>query len=156
MRDAIIPALQAVEGVAVDSGNWHVTLVFIGAVVEENIAGLQAAVSDIGPVDIRLCFDRISYWKRPRIASALPVNVPSGLRQLVRSIEHRMPAFGIAPDERTYRPHITVARRARTFADLPLARTIDLQWTGFELIESVATPCGVRYRPLKQQLRRDS
>ena len=150
MRNIINPALSVVEGTAVDRRNWHVTLVFIGAFAEENIAGLQAAVTEIGPFDIRLRFDRISFWQRPKIASVRPRNVPSELGQLVRSIEQKLMPFGYEPNERTYRPHITVSRRARAFADLPLARPIDLQWSSFELVESLSLPRGVQYRPLKQ------
>ena len=156
LRDIIDPALGVIEGTAVDRRNWHVTLVFIGAFAEANISALQAAVSEIGPFDFRLCFDRISFWQRPKIASVHPRNVPSGLEQLVRSIEQRLKPFGFEPNERTYRPHITVARRARRFPEVPLARPIDLQWSSFELVESLSSSRGQQYHPLKQQLRRDS
>ncbi len=150
MRDIINPALSVVEGTAVDRRNWHVTLVFIGAFAEEYIARLQAAASEIEPFDIRLRFDRISYWQRPKIASLNPRNVPTELQQLVKSLERKLIPFSFEPNERAYRPHITVARRARTFPDVPLARPIDLQWSSFELIESVSSSRGVQYHPLKQ------
>ena len=150
MRDIINPALSVVEGTAVDRRNWHVTLVFIGDFAEENIDGLHEAASAIEPFDFRLRFDRISYWQRPKIASVHPRNVPAELEQLVRSLEQKLMPFGFEPNERAYRPHITVARRARTFPDQPLARPIDLQWSSFELVESISSPRGVQYRPLKQ------
>ncbi len=150
MRDIINPALSEVEGSAVDRGSWHVTLVYIGPFAEENIATLEAAASEIGPFDIRLRFDRISFWQRPKIATLNPRNAPAELEELVRSLEQKLLPFGFEPNERAYRPHITVARRARTFPDVPLARPIDLEWSSFELVESVPSPRGVQYRPLKQ------
>jgi len=150
MRDIINPALSVVEGTAVDRRNWHVTLVFIGAFSEDNIPALQVAASEIEPFDFRLRFDRISYWQRPKIASVHPRNVPAELTQLVNSLQEKLSPFGFEPNERTYRPHITVARKARTFPDQPLARPIDLQWSSFELVESISSPRGIQYHPLKQ------
>lgn len=150
MRDIINPALSEVEGVAVDRRNWHITLVYIGAFEEDNIPVLQASVREIPPFDFRLRFDRITFWQRPKIASMNPRNTPSELIELVASLEEKLKPFGFVPNERVYRPHVTVARRARTFTDVPLARPLDLEWSSFELVESVPTTRGVRYHPLKQ------
>ncbi len=150
MRTIINPAIGVIEGTAVDCRNWHVTLVLIGAFAEANIAGLQAAVGEIEPIDIRLGFDRISFWRRPKIACAHPQNMPAELGQLVSTLEQKLQPFGFEPNGRIYRPHITVSRRARAFADVPLARPIDLQWSSFELVESLSSSRGVQYRPLKQ------
>ncbi len=150
MRDIINPALSVVEGTAIDRGNWHIMLVFIGDFAEQNIAELQAAAGEIDPFDFRLRFDRISFWQRPKIATMNPRNVPAELEQLVKSLEHILMPFGFEPNERVYRPHITVARRARSFAEVPLARPIDLEWSSFQLVESVSTTRGVQYHPWKQ------
>ena len=150
MREIINPALSVVEGTAIDRRNWHITLVFIGNFAEQNIAELQAAAGEIEPFDFRLRFDRISFWQRPKIATMNPRNVPAELEQLVKSLEQILIPFGFEPNERVYRPHITVARRARTFAEVQLARPIDLEWSSFQLVESVSTTRGVQYHPWKQ------
>lgn len=150
LRDALRPALTSVEGDAVDRRNWHVTLVFIGAFPEEQIPFLQAAAGDIEHDSIRLRFDRLGFWQRPKIACLLPLTAPPALTALVQSLERALLAFDFRPEDRVYRPHITVARRVRTFETVPLARAIDLEWPDFELVESVSTPAGVLYRPLKQ------
>ena len=150
MRDIINPTLSVVEGTAIDRRNWHITLVFIGDFAEQNITELQAAAGEIEPFDFRLRFDRISFWQRPKIATMNPRNVPAELEQLVKSLEQILIPFGFEPNERVYRPHITVARRARSFAEVPLARPIDLEWSSFQLVESVSTTRGVQYHPWKQ------
>ncbi|MDX1405637.1 MAG: RNA 2',3'-cyclic phosphodiesterase [Woeseiaceae bacterium] len=150
MRDIINPAVSEVEGVAVDRRNWHITLVYIGVFDEDNIPALQAAASNIAPFDFRLRFDRISFWQRPKIASMNPRNTPAELTALVKSLEDILKPFGFVPNERVYRPHITVARRARSFTEVPLARPLDLEWSSFELVESVPTTRGVQYHPIKQ------
>jgi len=108
------------------------------------------AVGEIEPFEIRLRFDRISFWPRPKIATVNPRNMPAELETLVTAIEEKLKPFGFEPNERVYRPHITVARNARAFAEQPLARPIDLLWTEFELIESLSTGRGEYYSPLKQ------
>ena len=150
MRDIVNPALSEVEGAAVDRRNWHITLVYIGAFEEDNIPSLMASVREIPPFDFRLRFDRITFWQRPKIASLNPRNTPAELTELVKSLEEKLLPFGFVPNERVYRPHVTVARRARTFTDVPLARPLDLEWSSFELVESVPTTRGVQYHPLKQ------
>ncbi len=150
MRDIINPALSEVEGISVDRRNWHVTLVFIGDFEEENIPSLHAAARGIEPFHIRMRFDRISFWPAPKIATMNPRNEPAELGELVKSLEEILLPFGFSPNERVYRPHVTVSRRARPFTEIPLARPIDLEWSSFELMESVSTTRGVQYHPLKQ------
>jgi len=150
LRDTINPALTSVEGSFVDRRNWHVTLVYVGTFPEERIPGLMAAVDIIEPVNIRLRFDRLTFWQRPRVACLDVMTIPPELEHLVRSIEQALMPFGYTPNERTYRPHITAARKARTFAEVRLSRAVELQWSEFELVESISIRGGVRYHVLKQ------
>ncbi len=150
LRDTIGPALSSVEGTAVDRRNWHLTLVYIGDFPEEKIPGLLSAVDVIDPGEIRLRFDTLTFWQRPKVACMHARTVPPALEQLVRSLQQALIPFGYAPDPRVYRPHITVARKVRTFPETRLARPIDLSWTDFELVESVRLRGEVQYHPLKQ------
>jgi 2'-5' RNA ligase len=150
LRDTLRPVLTSVEGDVVDRRNWHVTLVFIGSFAEEQIPFLQAAAAEIQPEPIRLRFDRLEFWQRAKVATLMPRAVPPALEALVRSLEKTLEAFDVSAEDRLYRPHITVARRARIFETVPLTRPVDLEWQDFELIESVSSPSGVSYQPLKQ------
>lgn len=150
LRDTINPALSTVEGTAVDRRNWHVTLVFIGDFPEERIPGLMAAVEVIEPGEIRLRFDSLTFWQRPKIACVHARTVPPELDKLVRSLEQALIPFGHAPDPRVYRPHITVARKVRAFPETRLARPIELSWSEFELVESVSLRGEIQYQPVKQ------
>jgi RNA 2',3'-cyclic 3'-phosphodiesterase len=156
LRDTLRPVLPTVEGTAVDRRNWHVTLVFIGAFPEAQIPFLQAAAEEVEMAPLRLRFDRLGYWPRAKVAALLPLTTPEPLEKLVVSLEEILKAFDVQPEDRVFRPHITVARRARTFDTIPLARPVDLEWKRFELVESEPAPSGSRYRPLKQQLPPDS
>jgi nicotinamide-nucleotide amidase len=112
--------------------------------------------SEVEMAPLRLRFDRLGYWPRAKVAALLPLTTPEPLEKLVVSLEEILKAFDVQPEDRVFRPHITVARRARTFDTIPLARPVDLEWKRFELVESEPAPSGSRYRPLKQQLPPDS
>ncbi len=150
LRDAINPVLSTVEGQTVDRRNWHVTLVFIGNFPEEKIPGLMAAVDSIRPVDIRLRFDSLTFWQRPKIACMHTKIIPPELERLVADLQEALVPFGVVPEERVYRPHITVSRKVRAFQEIRLARPVELQWSDFELVESVSVRGEVQYHPLKQ------
>ena len=148
LRDTLRPVVTSIEGDMVDRRNWHVTLVFIGSFAEEQIPFLQTAAAEIEFDSIRLRFDRVEFWQRPKVATLMPRAVPPALESLVRSLQSLLTAFDIDPEDRLYRPHITVARRAKAFETVPLTRPLDLEWQDFELVESVSGPSGVLYRPL--------
>jgi 2'-5' RNA ligase len=150
MRDTLRPVLSSVEGDVVDRRNWHVTLVFIGNFPEEQIPFLLAAAGDIEPVPFRLRFDRLEYWQRTKVAALMALAVPPALESLVQALETRLEAFDVEKESRLFRPHITVARRARMFETVHLTRPVDLEMQDVELMESLPGPSGVRYRPLKQ------
>lgn len=152
LRDTLGPLARQVEGRAVPRGNWHVTLVFIGDFPQEKIQALLAAASGITVDPFRLRFGRLTFWQRPRIACLESMSVPPGLDALVSDLNRVLEDFGVKTETGNYRPHITAVRAARTFEPLPLARPLELSWSGFELIESVSVPGGVQYRPLKQEV----
>jgi 2'-5' RNA ligase len=150
LRDTINPALSSVEGQTVDRRNWHVTLVFIGDFPEERIPGLMTAMEIIDPGEISLRFDTLTFWQRPKIACMHTKIIPPELERLVTTLQQALIPFGIEPEERVYRPHITVSRKVRAFPDVRLARPIELSFTEFELVESISLRGEVQYRPLKQ------
>ena len=150
LRDVINSVAKTVEGKAVDRRNWHITLAFIGAFPEHRIPYLLERAADIQVEPFRLNFDRLEYWPRPKVASLCAATVPLELQALVDSLNAVMLDLGLKPEERTYRPHITVARNARPFTTERLAQRSIFEWSSFDLVQSVSVPGGVHYVPLKQ------
>lgn len=148
LRDIVNPAMSGLEGSRVDRRNWHVTLVFLGDFAEERIPGLLTEVVAIERPEVRLRFDRISFWQRPRVAVLQAMTIPPALAQWVDSLETALLPFGFTPQERTYRPHITLSRKVRAFSEVRLARPIELQWSDFELVESRSVRGEIQYAPL--------
>jgi 2'-5' RNA ligase len=150
LRDVISPLAKLVEGQHVYRGNWHVTTAFIGEFPESRLQELQARAAQITVEPFRLRFDRVEFWPRPKVASLVAAIVPPELQRLVNAHNLLLADFGVSVEDRAYRPHITVVRRARPFETQRLAQPAVVEWSGFELVESVAQPGGATYRPLKQ------
>jgi 2'-5' RNA ligase len=150
LRDHISPLAKLVEGQVVYRGDWHVTTAFIGSFPEADIAGLLARAAQIPVEPFRLRFDRVEFWPRPKVASLVAPTVPPELQRLVDAQNALLADFGVPVEDRTFRPHITVVRRARPFETQRLAQPAVVDWTGFELVESISQPGGATYRPLKQ------
>ena len=150
LRDEIGPAAKSVEGRAIDRRNWHVTLVFIGAFPAHRVPYLLQRAEGVRVAPFRLIFDRLEYWARPRIASLCAATVPPELQGLVDRLNTIMLDLGLKPEDRAYRPHITIARNVRAFTTERLTQRVTTEWSGFELVESVSGPGGVTYVPVKQ------
>jgi 2'-5' RNA ligase len=150
LRDVINSVAKTVEGKAVDRRNWHVTLPYIGQFEERQIPDLRELAAQIQVEPFRLVFDRLEYWARPKVACLAAATVPPELERLVSSLNDVLRLVGVTPEDRTYRPHITVSRNARAFTTERLAQRTTTEWSEFELVESVSGPSGATYVPLKQ------
>jgi len=150
LRDHISPVAKLVEGQHVYRGSWHVTTAFIGDFEEQLIPDLQARAAEIQVEPFRLRFDRVEFWPRPRVACLVAATAPIELEQLVDSLNGVLTDVGVPVEDRTYRPHITIVRRANRFETQRLAQPAVIEWSGFELIESIAQPGGAKYSPVKQ------
>jgi 2'-5' RNA ligase len=90
--------------------DWHVTLHFIGGLAMERIGGLADAV-DLPVEPFHLLLDKPQVW--PRGIAVLGVTrVPAALAELQRRLGAALAGFGLPLEQRAYRPHVTLARRA--------------------------------------------
>jgi len=150
LRNAISPVAKLVEGNAVYRGAWHVTLAFIGEYPEEMISFLQVAAEEVRFEPFRLRFDKAEFWPRQKVAVLAAQSVPAELERLVAALNGVLLDAGVTVETHAFRPHITIVRRARQFETQRLAQATLVEWTGFELIESVSAQGSVTYHPLKQ------
>lgn len=130
--------------------NLHVTLVFLGQVDAVTESVLKQAVTDITTQPFTLTFDRLSYWRRPRILClTCQQPAPEPAIVLVSALETAAADCGLQTDTRPYTPHITLARHVRHLPDLEIEPLI---WRAeaFSLVESCSEPEGVRYQVIKQ------
>jgi 2'-5' RNA ligase len=150
LRDVVNSVAKTVEGRMVDRRDWHVTLVFIGIFPANRVGYLLERAAEIRVEPFRLNFDRLEYWPRPKVAALCASVVPPELQAVVDDLKELVRALGVRTEERVYRPHITVARKARHFTTERLTHREMTEWSGFELMESVSERGATHYVPLKQ------
>ena len=158
LRQALAAAseeiLAGVTGKRVPASNLHVTLAFLGAVPGRALAEL-VAVGGHGPWPrVRLDFDRIEYWPRPRVLVALPAVLPLAGAGIVDRLWSALEPKGFRREKCPWSPHLTLMRKlrhplARDFAPaIPREPAREASDWGLALVESETLPEGPRYRPL--------
>ncbi len=149
-REALVsasqPAVRRSAGRATPRANLHVTLAFLGAVGEAELA----RVRQISPPPVErfvLSIDTLGFRKRARLLWAAPDAVPPALIELESSLWDALEELDISRERRPYLPHITLARRARHVSDT----LTPVRWPvpEFVLVESIPGPRSSVYQILE-------
>jgi RNA 2',3'-cyclic 3'-phosphodiesterase len=130
--------------------NLHLTLLFLGAVPDAQLPqlcllGHQVALQHGG---FELVLNTLGLFPQAKVAWIGTSQPPTELLALELALRTGVSALGLPLDERPYRPHITLYRKARTLPDARPSATISLQAREFHLYESCSTPGGVQYHQL--------
>jgi 2'-5' RNA ligase len=130
-------AVQACGGRPIAKSNLHLTVAFLGDLTE---AGLEVARGvppiEVGAFDLTL--DALGVWPESRILWLAPLAPPAALGELEAKLWDALAERGFTPEERIYRPHVTLARRAR-----PVEETVEpVQWHVSELVLIESLPYG--------------
>lgn len=125
--------------------DWHVTLHFLGGVPVERMPDLEQAV-DIRMSPVVVTLNQLCVWQRGLVVLAASV-ISEEMIELHDRLGQRLKIVGCKADERAYRPHLTLARKAPEFHVPDLVPQI--RWTAdrFALVESTGHPAA-RYRSL--------
>ncbi len=132
----------------VEAENLHLTLLFLGnqpmsqiPLLNQQAARVIEALA-IKPFTIQL--DRLGLFPKAKVAWIAPSQPPEPLVQLEAQLRAALTTMGISVEDRPYRPHVTLLRKAATAADGTVT-PIALQARALHLYESRSTPAGVRY-----------
>jgi RNA 2',3'-cyclic 3'-phosphodiesterase len=127
----------------------HCTLVFIGDVEQARLEALQLAAQEVEGKSFGLCLQVARYWEHNHIVFAAPCEIPQPLARLVDALEQRLSVRGFNFDQRQYKPHVTLLRKARwTESALPEMKLVCWQAGDFALVQSAQRQGGPNYRVL--------
>jgi 2'-5' RNA ligase len=143
-------------------GGIHLTLKFLGEISDSQVGQVTTALAALGAfkpfaVEIK-SFGFFPDARRPRVFWA-GVAAPPELAQLAHHVEEAMAGIGIPSEQRTYSPHLTLARFRETRPQPALRETVEAQAetllglfdvTEFFLYESKLNPKGAEYRKLER------
>jgi 2'-5' RNA ligase len=101
----------SIPGRPVPPDNWHVTLRFVGKVDDVTYDRWLGALDQVSAPPIRVAMAGLGAFPHARRATVLWAGVESvGIDGLAVAVEDATQAAGIAPEERPFRPHLTLAR----------------------------------------------
>jgi 2'-5' RNA ligase len=129
--EAAAPLLCKVGGRALASVDLHVTLCFLGAVGEAQYAALCERAGQIEAASFALAFERLEWWREARIVAATVARLPPAGVALAAALAKAAQQVGLAPDLKSWRPHVTLLRGA-TLPRLPVQRSDDA-WPALHL-----------------------
>jgi 2'-5' RNA ligase len=143
---------------AIDEDSLHVTLCFLGARPEEEVAlldaALEAALRGVGPAP--QVWTGSTAWlpvpRRPRVLAVDLQDPSGGLREVQDVVAGAVTdAVGWEPEHRAFRPHVSVARvrrGGRPPRDLPEPPQLELTVPAVTLYRSELGGGPARYRAL--------
>jgi len=121
----------------------HLTLHFLGAVPRERLDGLRCAVSAVEVPAVDWCLDGQAVWPNG-VAVVTASAVPPAAQRLHAALAAAVAGQGLRLEDRPWRPHVSLARRARGAGlpprDEPLAWRADavvLAWSerGYHVLD---------------------
>jgi len=115
--------------------NLHVTLLFLGSTPAETEKRIRCAVESIRIQPFALCFNQLAFWKKPGILCLTTQQYDPQLAILVDMLKKLVEQCGISIEDRNYKPHITLARKARELINTEV-QSIEWQAGSFCLLES--------------------
>ncbi len=108
----VLPWPAAARRVA--GSDLHLTLAFIGAVPQEQLAHVTRAAA-VPSARVTLSLDRIEVWKAGTVVLR-PSRAPAAMLDLYARLTQSLRARDVAFDARPFVPHVTLGRKARGMA----------------------------------------
>lgn len=138
-------AMKEAGGRRIPARNFHVTLVFIGEVPQQQVAAAMAAAGEVHAQPFTLTLDRLESWTDADVLVYSGEQAPPALGELVDRLRISLLRHQFKLQRQTFKPHITLMRRLpRRLPKRPLPA---LQWpvSDYALVESTAGPDGSIY-----------
>jgi RNA 2',3'-cyclic 3'-phosphodiesterase len=117
IRKLLLGAMGGIGGARWQSEDQlHLTLRFIGEVDRHKAGDIHAALGAVHQPPFDLALHGIGAFERRGLAEIVWAGVTphAPLRALHKKVDSALARVGIAPDERAYLPHITLARLKRS------------------------------------------
>jgi 2'-5' RNA ligase len=117
IRSRIGEYMQSVRELAPDA-RWvrteslHVTLKFVGETAENRVMEIQETLRQVKVPPFEIEFKNVGFFPNPRSPRVfwIGIHASEALPQLAAMMEQKLEKLGIAHEEKTYKPHLTLAR----------------------------------------------
>ncbi|WP_428354812.1 RNA 2',3'-cyclic phosphodiesterase [Methyloprofundus sp.] len=128
--------------------NLHITLLFLGNTCAITEILLRKKADSIRVQPFVLTLDQLEFWRKAKVLCLTTAQYDPQLGLLVDALNQLAEQCAMHIEERAYKPHITLARKAQKLIDI---KVLPIQWQAdsFCLIESCSTAEGVHYQVLQ-------
>lgn len=144
--------LDQMGGRPVPAENLHLTLLFLGNVEADKMDAVRGIAADIEGESFDLVLDMLGGFRQnnARILWVGPSESPPELGALHQSLCRQVKKIGLRVGKGTYRPHVTLIRKADLRKKLPEDLEPGIRWTvrRCALMTSELRPTGSRYKIL--------
>ena len=132
-------------GKPVPQANLHMTLAFFGMVDPQQESELKAAVGKMDRLQFSVTLDTLSHWPKPRILCLNGETQDAGLQSMASSSQNLINALGLTASEHSYKPHITLSRKANGLPSGISVSPLIMEPTELHLYHSHNPGSGVQY-----------
>jgi 2'-5' RNA ligase len=156
-------AARGSGGRPVPSENLHATLLFLGSVAESRVADLvgvaarAASAAEVGAsiesgATPDFLFDRVELWTKAHVLVATTSATVSPAHTLAQALanvlQRETAALRFTPDLKSFRAHVTLARKVVRVSRALEMRPVRWSLDGFALVQSRTEPEGSVYTVL--------
>lgn len=131
----------------VSSANLHLTLAFLGSVEKTIMESLMECAATLTVPAFRLTLDHAEHG--PGMLWLAPSEIPPPLMTLAGDLRRCMHVTRLPVEQRAYRPHVTLARKAPHAIPLPAIEPIDWDVGCFCLLQSLMQSGSTVYRSVR-------
>jgi 2'-5' RNA ligase len=154
LAHATAKAVRHSGGRAVPPANLHVTLAFLGSVLQRHVPevkqlGTRAAADRPQQRLLELRFESLAHWPRQQILCAVAAEENPMASALAAALKDAAAAAGFTPDLKPFRTHVTLARKVSHAPRECTLREILWRFGGFALIDSRTESQGPVYSVLE-------
>ncbi len=94
-------------------GNWHMTLFFLGDVLEESLPGIQKSLAEVSLSAFKFKASGGGFFPSPKNPRVIWVGVNQGVQQcstLSEKVSEKLVTFGFEPQRKPFKAHLTLGR----------------------------------------------
>lgn len=147
--------LSQAGGRPVPEENLHLTLLFLGNVETDKIDAVRDIAAGVAGCRFDLSLDTFGSFRQnnARVLWLGPSELPPELGALHQALCRQVENIGLPVRKETYRPHVTLVRKADLRQGLPENPARSIPWTARRcaLIASKLLPSGSRYEILAEK-----
>jgi 2'-5' RNA ligase len=125
--------------------NLHITLAFLGPVIETRVADARECVTSTSVKPFELLLGEIAWWQQQELLCLEPTAGVKELVELVDQLRAALRRSGFVIEHRPFRPHVTLARDVRRKHAFNPIRQLHWQVNRIELLASEALAAGSSY-----------